>query len=141
MHNLSLLEAYFKKFIENIESYLPEDILMVDLELLKELNLLHYQDDEDIDPSLTRYFHVIETDEKITLINDDFVVWIVPEKIEDMTLTYTLIARNEEPSEPRLEVCFVTSGVYNNSKLVLRILEKLMFEIQENERELKALEG
>jgi hypothetical protein len=39
-----------------------------------------------------------------------------------------------------LELCFITSGVYNTSRLVLRVLEKFLVEIEENEKLLKTLE-
>ena len=139
MHNLSQLEVYYKKFIEDISSWLPEDIVVVDLNLLHEFNLLHYHDPNYNDPTLTRYFHVVESNEKITLYNEEFVVWIVPEKVDDVAVTYTLIALNR-PEEPKLEMCFVASGIYNTSRLVLRVLEKFMFEIQENEALIKGFE-
>lgn len=138
MHNLEILEACYKQFIENLPDRLPEDIIEVDLKLLHNLDLLHYHDPNFNDPNLTRYFHVIESNEKITLINDDFVIWIVPEKIEEFQLTYTLISLNRE-DQPELELCFVTSGVYNTSRLILRVLEKFLFEIQENEDLLNSL--
>lgn len=140
MHNSSILEACYKKFIQDMPSWLPEDIITVDLNLLHHLDLLQYHDPDFNDPSLTRFFNVIESDEKITLINEEFVVWIVPEKIEDYTLTYTLVALNQSDGEPELQLCFVTSGVYNTSRLVLRVLEKFLFEIQENEDLIRNLE-
>lgn len=138
MRNLAVLEACYKKFTQDMPSWLPEDIVEVNLDLLQKLDLLHYHDPAHNDPSLTRYFHVIESDDKITLINDDFVVWIVPEKMHGVALTYTLIALNTL-KEPELQMCFVTSGVYNNSRLVLRVLEKYLFEIEENEAMLRSL--
>ncbi|ADI38869.1 hypothetical protein [Waddlia chondrophila] len=132
MHNMQYLENYYRRSIKNISENLPEDIIQVDLKLLHQLDLMNYYDSNDSDPSLTRYFHVIETDEKITLVNEDFIVWIVPEKINGNMMTYTLIALNT-PNEPQLQMCFVTSGVYNTSRLVLRLLEKYLSEIQENE--------
>jgi hypothetical protein len=132
MHNIEVLESCFNRFIENVSNWLPEDIVQVDLKMLHGLDLLHYHDPNHNDPGLTRYFHVIESDEKITLVNDDFVVWIVPEKQNDQPVTYTFIAVNSHET-PKLQLCFVTSGVYNTSRLVLRLLEKYLFEIQENE--------
>lgn len=132
MHDLEYLENCYRKYVDNISDCLPEDILNVDLKLLHQLGLLHYHDPDHNDPALTRYFHVIESDEKITLVNDEFIVWIVPEKVNDDPVTYTMIALNTD-EEPNLQLCFVTSGVYNTSRLVLRLLEKFLFEIQENE--------
>jgi hypothetical protein len=132
MHNLALLEESFKKHYKNISNWPKESTVHVDLSLLQQMNLLHYHNREQHDPNLTRYFQVIETSEKITLINDDFVIWIVPEKSTGISMTYTLIALNKAEG-PQLELTFVTAGVYNTSRLVLRLLEKFLYDIQENE--------
>lgn len=129
MDNPTILEACYKKYIDNIKKWLPDGIIQVDLTLLHKLNLLHYHDYNRIDPNLTRFFHVIESDEKITLVNDEFVVWIVPDKQNDIPVTYTLIALNKE-NDLQLELAFSVSGIYNTSKLVLRVLEKYLYEIQ-----------
>ncbi len=138
MHNLALLEESFKKFYKNIKSGHPESIIHVNLALLHQMGLLHYHSRDRHDPTLTRYFQVIETTEKISLINDEFVIWIVPEKANEMALTYTLIALHHN-EEPQLELTFITSGVYNTSRLVLRVLEKFLYDIQENEEYLNKL--
>ena len=52
----------------------------------------------------------------------------------------TLIALNHE-EQPQLEIAFSTSGVYNSSRLVLRVLEKYLQEIQETEDTLKSLKN
>jgi hypothetical protein len=138
MHNIALLEESYRKFIKEIATWAPESIIDVNLELLQEFNLLHFHGKPTQDPALTRYFQVVESTEKITLVNDDFVVWIVPEKTENMALTYTIISLNDN-DHPSLELVFVTAGVYNTSRLVLRVLEKFLFEIQENEEMLKRI--
>jgi len=133
MHNLFLIEECYKKFIRNLNQLIPEGIYHVNLDLLYQFDLLHFQPLSSRDNSVTRYFQIIESSEKITLINDQFIVWIIPDKINNTPVTYTLIAINKEEDEPQLEATFVTSGVYNSSKLVLKILEKFLGEIQENE--------
>ena len=70
MYNLDLLEEYYKKYSKDVNKWLPEDIIEVDINLLKRFHILNYHDPEENDPNLTRYFHVIESSEKITLIND-----------------------------------------------------------------------
>lgn len=132
MNHPSVLEACFKKYIKNIIQWLPDGVVQVDLELLHRLNLLHYYNKEYDDPTLTRYFHVVDSGDKITLVNDDFVVWIVPDKKDNVATTYTLIALNKNDTI-HLELAFATSGIYNNSRLVLRLLEKYLFEIQTTE--------
>lgn len=140
MNHPSVLEACFKKYIKNIVHWLPDGIISVDLELLHKLNLLHYYNKEYDDPTLTRYFHVVDSGDKITLVNDQFVVWIVPDKTDDTSVTYTLIALNKD-DQIQLELAFVTSGIYNNSRLVLRLLEKYLFEIQTTEDMLAKLDN
>lgn len=136
MDNISLLEECYKLYSKNLKAWLPEDIIDVDLEILWEMDLVEYLDESNYDPSLTRYFHVIETEDKITLVNEDFVVWIVPEVVEGVPKTFTLIALNDR-RHPKLTMAFTTKGVYNTSKLVLRVLEKYLKEIQENESSIK----
>jgi hypothetical protein len=132
MNDITQIEACYQNYIKNINSLLPEGIVEVDLKILQKYNLLNYHKKDKQDPSLTRYFHVIETNEKITLINDQFIVWIVPEKVNQVPVTYTLIALNNEKL-PRLEMAFSASGCYNSSRLVLRLLETFLLEIQETE--------
>lgn len=132
MKNPAKLESFYKKYKRNIGKWLPDGVIEVDLELLHRLDLLHYHSQSIGDSPLTRYFHVVESEEKLTLANDDFIVWIVPDKIEEIPVTYTLIALNRE-NEIQLELAFTTRGVYNNSHLVLRLLERYLIEIQSTE--------
>ncbi len=138
MHDLNQIEEFFRTFSNNIQGAIPEGVVDINLNVLHRLDLLSYYLSTSYDPSLTRYFHVIETKEKITLINEQFIVWIVPERIGEVSLTYSIIALNK-PEGPKLELAFCNSGVYNTSKLVLRILEKFLLEIQENEDVMKVL--
>jgi hypothetical protein len=132
MINNSSLDQCFSRYIGNLSEFLPDGVLSVDLQLLEQLQLLHYYPPSQREPELTRFFHLIESPEKITLVNDQFVIWIAPRKGMDGLSTYALIALNRH-DQPQLELAFVASGVYNTSQLVLRILEKLLVEIQENE--------
>ncbi|MFA6914835.1 MAG: hypothetical protein WC222_00420 [Parachlamydiales bacterium] len=132
MDNLQVLEQHYKEYTKNLMEWIPDGIIHVDLGLLQKLDLLD-DNSTDVSLGLTRYFNVIETFEKITLINEQFVIWIVPEMQNNQLVTYTLIALNNDKG-PKLELAFATSGVYNSSKLVLRVLEKFLVEIQENEQ-------
>lgn len=133
MHNLKELDNCFKKFINQSDEYLPDGLTPVDIDLLHRLNLLNYY--KQADGGFTRYFQVVETDEKITLINEQFIVWILSEKIDNTSSTFIFIAINK-PEEPHLEIAFSVSGVYNTSKLVLRLLEHYLQEIQDTEESL-----
>ena len=140
MHSIQILEKCFRKYLKNFDKLSSENFINIDIKFLHDFNLLHFHQPKTFDFGLTRYFQVIETPDKITLINDEFVVWIVPENIENKTVTYTIIALNGEV-EPKLELVFLLSGVYNSSHLVLSVLEKLLFEIQENEELIHQIKG
>ncbi|HEV8051276.1 MAG TPA: hypothetical protein VGP47_02195 [Parachlamydiaceae bacterium] len=139
MNNPTVLEACYKRYMHDISKWLPDGVINIDLEVLHELNLLNFHTQGPENASLTRYFHVVESEEKLTLVNEEFIVWIVPEKQEINPVTYTLIALNKD-DEVRLELAFTTSGIYNNSHLVLRLLEKYLLEIQNTEEQLAKLE-
>lgn len=132
MDDLSQIEKYYKTYITNIKDWIPEGIQEIDLNLLQKFDLLDYHGHDYKSPNLNRYFQVIESNEKITLINEQFVVWIIPEKVDDAPITYALIALNYH-GFPHLEIAFSASGVYNSSRLVLRVLERFLQEIQETE--------
>jgi hypothetical protein len=132
------LEDFYKKYMKEMSQWLPEGIIDVDLALLHRLGLLNHSSSDKLQFSLTRYFHVLESPDKITLLNDEFVIWIVPEKVNNVPTTFTLIALNR-PEGPQLETAFSTWGIYNSSRLVLRILEKFLYEIQETEDLLNSL--
>lgn len=141
MNNLTLIEESYKKFIKNLKSLIPEGIYQIDLQLLHRFDLLHFQPTGELqDPLLTRYFHIIDAPEKVTLINDEFIVWIVPEKEENnLPITSVLIALNKGEKEPQLELAFVASGAYNSTELIIKVLDKFLTEIQETERALELL--
>lgn len=130
MHNALAIENYYRKITKDLPTYLPEGMISIDIDLLQNFDLLNLEKKQD--PSLTRYFHMIDSTEKITLINDQFIIWIVPENKGRSLKTCTYIAINKA-TEPHLELAFVTTDIYNSSKLVLRILEKYLYDIQENE--------
>jgi len=137
-NNLPQLEEQYLKYTKDIQEWLPEGVIDININILHNLNLLNYHMSDKKSHSLTRYFQVIESFEKITLINEQFVIWIVPEKINDTPITYVLIALNAE-QQLQLEIAFSTWGIYNSSRLVLRVLEKFLHEIQETEELLVSL--
>lgn len=132
MYDLSLLEASFQEYSRNLPQWIPDGIVDVDIALLQRFDLLGEEIGEDPLPSLTKCFQVIESPTKITLVNDEFVVWIVPEVIANEPTTYTFVALNN-PVFPTLELVYCTTGVYNTSRMVLRVLEKYLLEIRETE--------
>lgn len=133
MSDLTLIEESFEKYMNNLGESLHDGVIEVDIVLLSDLDLLNFEASQaKEDDALTRYFHVIESMEKITLINEEFVIWIVPDYLDHSPITFTLIALNH-PKGPVLETAFSTTGIYNSSGLVLRVLDKFIQEIQETQ--------
>lgn len=138
MLDTSELDQHYKDYITNLNKYIPDSIVNVDINLLQRLDLLSFHHPGRYDPGLTRYFQLIESPDRITLTNDQFIIWIASKRFEDTVATFTLIALNHG-DHPHLEMAFIASGVYNTSNLVMNVLEKLLLEIQENEEALKNL--
>lgn len=139
MDKIAELDSSYEQFIRRLPELIPDGITFVDLKLLQKLGLLYEELESDTSTSLTRFFHVVESKDKITLFNDQFVIWIVPEKINNEPTTLVLVALDDH-SKPKLEMAFSMTGIYNTSRLVLRVLEKFLSEIQENEDLLSHLE-
>lgn len=134
MDHVQPFEELYKKYLFHLAEYLPDGIIDIDLPLLQRMNLLEEfkEPPRSSHHALTHYFQVLETDEKITLLNEQFIVWIVPSQTESENYTRVLIAL-QQSNGPHLEMAFSVSGVYNTSRLLLRILEKYLEEIYENE--------
>ncbi|MCB1118449.1 MAG: hypothetical protein KDK65_00655 [Chlamydiia bacterium] len=139
MINVTTIENYFNEFYYNTPYYLPEGLIPVDIDFLQKYHLLNFHQEEETTP-LTQYFHVIETLHKITLFNEHYAIWILPAEQQENPSTTVFIALLNE-GQLQLEIGFLAKGIYNNSKLVLRVLEKLLEEIEENEQVLKNLRG
>ncbi len=139
MSNPITLEAAYHEFIEHLPFFLPDGVIEIDLKLLHENKILS-PNKKASSKEIKHYFHIIETPEKITLFNDDYVVWIAPQKLGDRSLTLTLVAKlMEEKKQPELELAFSSRGVYNTSQIVLQVLEHFLEEINENDKMLESI--
>lgn len=120
----------------NLSECAHDGVIPVDLHFLQDLGLLdHFQDMESSEDDLTQYFHVIESPEKVTLFNEQFLVWIIPRTEHSMPSTYVMIALNHQ-EKANLEVVFTTSGVYNTPRYVLKILQHFLLDVLETEETL-----
>jgi hypothetical protein len=129
------LELDYQKYINNLKEFAPDGLVDIDLSILQELGLLSSDEQDGEETTLTHNFYVVESTDKLTLFNDKYAVWIVPKLVDQTPTTYTLIALRDKKNT-HLEMVFATSGVYNHSSLVLRILEKFLEQIEENEQEI-----
>jgi hypothetical protein len=135
MINPKQLEDAYNEFSSHLQKWVPEGVVNVDLKLLQDLGLLNHSEWENSlsDSQLTQYFHIIETQDKVTLFNEQFAIWIVPQHINETTLTTTYIALLQGPT-PHLEIVFTTIGVYNAPKYILKVLQHYLTEVQETEK-------
>lgn len=140
MLNPIQLEESYKEYTNNLGDFAHDGVINVDLHILHELGLLGtLHEDEDQVDDLTQYFHVIESVEKVTLFNEQFVIWIIPKTEQEVPTTYVLIAlcQNEKPN---LEIVFTTGGIYNTPKYVLKVLQHFLIDVLETEATLTSIE-
>ena len=127
------LEEAYKQFTQNFNKWVPDGILPVNLALFNEIGLLSFEQFEK--PSLedlSHYFHVVETEEKVTLFNEQFAIWIMPKAAEEPPTTLTFIALINQ-NKPHLEIVFSTTGVYNTPKYILKVLQHFLTEVIDTE--------
>jgi len=140
MLNPIQLEEAYREYTANLSNWAHDGVITIDLPMLHELGLLeHLPDEPDESEDLTQYFHVIESIEKVTLFNEQFVIWIIPKTEEETPMTYVLIALCSQP-KPALEVVFTTAGVYNTPRYVLKVLQYFLVDMIETEATLTSIE-
>ena len=134
------IEGIYQRFMDNLNNLAHDGVVQIDLQALHELGLLPSLQNDIEDPEdLTQYFHVLESTEKVTLFNEQFIVWIIPKMDQELPVTYVLIALNQG-KEPHLEIIFTTTGVYNTPRYVLKVLQHFLVDMLETEATLKLWE-
>lgn len=127
----TLLDAKFKAIIKNIPQAIPDGIIEINDQIIKSFGV-SLSNKEGSKSSQSR-FYVIEAFDKITLINDQFVVWLFPFiRSESCKETLTFIARHDLPRF-QMELAFSTKKQYNHPSIVLELLQCFLEEISENE--------
>jgi hypothetical protein len=136
----NILEEAYKEFSKDILKWVPDGIIQVDLKLLNNLGLLNHAELEHSisDDQLNHYFHIIETPDKVTLFNEQFAIWIVPQLVDEAPTTTTLIALLQT-NKPHLEIVYLTSGIYNTPKYILKVLQHFLAEVQDTEAIISAM--
>jgi hypothetical protein len=140
MINPSVLEEAYQEFSKDLSKWIPDGVIQVDMKLLNDLGLLSGAELEHTvtDTYVNQHFHIIETPDKVTLFNDQFAIWIIPELLDEIPTTTTLIALLQH-HKPHLEIVYVTSGVYNTPKYILKILQHFLAEVQDTEAVISAM--
>lgn len=140
MLNPVQIEDVYKEFVANLPNLAHDGVTHIDLKFLHDQGLLDSIADGKGEPDdLSQYFHVIESVEKVTLFNEQFIVWIIPKMEGEQPLTFVLIALNH-PDKANLEVVFSTCGVYNTPRYVLKVLQHFLVDMLETEETLTSFE-
>lgn len=127
------IEEAYKQYTSNLSAWAHDGILSIDLGFLHDQGLLStLQEEVESTDDLTQYFHVIESVEKVTLFNEQFIVWIIPKMEGEIPITYVLIAL-QQANKPHLEIVFATRGVYNTPRYVLKVLQHFLVDMLETE--------
>jgi hypothetical protein len=139
--NPSKIEQAYKEFTGNLKANLHDQIIDIDLKFLHESGLLNMMDEEEDEEQddLTQYFDVIHGEDKATLYNEQFIVWIIPQMEGEELVTLVLIAINQS-EKAHLEIVFTTRGAYNTPRHVLQVIHYYLFDILETENLISVLE-
>lgn len=134
MINPDVLDESFREFYNNFSKWLPDGFININLKTLNELGLLSSAKiEEDTPDSISHKFHVIETNERVTLYNDQFVIWILPRSEEgEVSSTMTMIALLQN-HKPHLEIVYTNTGIYNTPRYILKVLEHFISEVTDTE--------
>ena len=140
MLNPEKIEETYKEFMTHLPDCAHDGIVPIDLKFLHDSGLLPSLQNETAETDdLTQYFHVVESVEKVTLFNEQFIVWIIPKLQQEQPLTYVMIALNQ-PEKAHLEIVFTTQGVYNTPRHVLQVLQHFLVDMLETEETLTSIE-
>lgn len=136
------IESKFKQLLEELPHWIDNENTSVDLRTLEENNLIliSEQEEKDIQKNFPFYFHVIETDDKVTLFNEQFIVWILPRVVDGRPETLTIISMLYG-DKPQIQLLLSHEGVYNNSRFILRALRYFLVETIQTEKELSQMKS
>jgi len=140
MMNPIQIEELYKQFMANMTDRAHDGIIPIDLQFLHDNGLLQSLSEGKNEPDdLSQYFHVIESVEKVTLFNEQFIVWIIPKMDSEQPVTFVMIALNN-PNNPHLEVVYNTRGIYNTPRHVLKVLQHYLSDMLETEATIHSIE-
>lgn len=132
------LDAYFETLSQNTQDLLPDGILDINIKTLHALHLLTDEPSPD-EVQASHLLQAVESEGRITLFNERFALWIVPQVGAEPSSTIVYVATHRD-DELKAELAFRTSGVHNKSKTILRLIDRFLADIQETDSLLSELE-
>lgn len=139
MVSVEKLNEYFDYLSNNTQELLPDGILDINLKTLQNLHLLS-ENTEGTTPQASTMLQAVESGDKITLFNERFVLWIAPQRNSEEPTTFVYVARRMN-DQIKPELGFKTQGIHNRSKVIVRLIDHFLTEIQETDELLSQLEG
>ena len=139
MVSIEELDAFFEHLTKNTSELIPDGILDINIKTLHSFHLLTEESQESGVTPVAHLLQAVESNGKITLFNERFVLWIVPQQDANPPCTIVFVAQhNDHQIKP--ELAFRTAGIHNRSKTILRLIDKFLVEIQETESLISQLE-
>jgi hypothetical protein len=138
--SIEQLDAFFDDLTQHTSDLLPDGILEINVKSLHALHLL--SENISAPPGSTpasNLLQAIESGGKITLYNEKFALWVAPQKNADPSSTIVFIARRDEDAL-KPEIAFRTTGIHNRSKIILKLIDRFLLDIQETESVISNLE-
>jgi hypothetical protein len=133
-------DSFFQKLSSQPGEFFPDGIVDITIRVLHALRLLSEDPPTVREAPANSLLQAVESEGRITLYNDKFALWIVPQANAPVPTTITYIARRmEEAFSP--EVAFRTQGIHNRSKTILKLIDRYLIEIQETESVIASLES
>ncbi len=133
MINFNKLDLAYEEFTKDLSRWIPDGIIPVNLELISSIGFLGTEEEAEVSKNFSENFLVYETEEKVTLYNEQFAIWIIPTIIQKKPTTICLLAILND-GEPHLELAFSTGGIYNTPRYILQILSYYLSEILDTEK-------
>lgn len=138
MLSIDEINAYYAYMEQHTSDLIPDGVIDVDLKLLQSLDILNPNQPLG-DSSAKELLQAIDSGGRITLFNDRFVLWIIPQSAILPPSTTVILARcTDKTIKP--EVAFKTAGIHNQSKTILQIIDRYLIDIQETEEVLEKFE-
>lgn len=138
MVTIDQLDTYYQSLSQNTQELLPDGIIDVNIKTLQALRLLT-EEASGGEGTTAELLQAVETDGRITLFNERFALWIVPQVGASPSATVVYVATHQN-EEVKAELGFRTSGIHNNSKTILRLIDRFLADIQETDSMLSQLE-
>jgi hypothetical protein len=132
------LDTYYESLEQNTPELLPDGILDVNIRTLQTLHLLT-EDSASREGNPSELLQAVESEGRITLFNERFALWIVPQVGAEPSSTVVYVATHRNGAV-KAELGFRTSGVHNKSKTILRLIDRFITDIQETDSMLSQME-